>query len=222
MVLCGTSEKPLVLLSLLREMKLGGVLANETDSENIKKSQALVFAASVESTHRLYVLLKLLGVQSIAEYSAQLTQGNQCQTFASTNLMAAQRTTILNDFRVGKIRTLICSDAMTRGMDLKDVEAVINYDVPSHVKTYVHRVGRTARAGKSGVSYTLLRSEDAYHFKLMMKKAEKEQNKPKDLKLNNDLIKPLKLDYQDALVKLKEVLLEEQKQANRETPKPVK
>lgn len=55
---------------------------------------------------------------------------------------------------------LVASDAMTRGMDVEGVMNVINYDVPVYAKTYVHRVGRTARAGKSGSSYTLLRKEE--------------------------------------------------------------
>ena len=55
---------------------------------------------------------------------------------------------------------LVASDAMTRGMDVEGVMNVINYDVPVYAKTYVHRVGRTARAGKLGSSYTLLRKEE--------------------------------------------------------------
>ena len=55
---------------------------------------------------------------------------------------------------------LVASDAMTRGMDVEGIMNVINYDVPVYAKTYVHRVGRTARAGKSGSSYTLLRKEE--------------------------------------------------------------
>jgi ATP-dependent RNA helicase DDX51/DBP6 len=67
---------------------------------------------------------------------------------------------------------LICSDAMARGMDLEHVTTVINYDVPPYINTYIHRVGRTARAGKQGICYTLLRPEDVYHFKEMRRKAD--------------------------------------------------
>lgn len=55
---------------------------------------------------------------------------------------------------------LIASDAMTRGMDVEGVGNVINYDMPVYAKTYVHRVGRTARAGRAGSSYTILRREE--------------------------------------------------------------
>lgn len=50
----------------------------------------------------------------------------------------------------------MCTDAMARGMDIKDVECVVSYDMPPNVTTYVHRIGRTARAGQTGVAYTLL------------------------------------------------------------------
>lgn len=55
---------------------------------------------------------------------------------------------------------LIASDAMTRGMDVEGVRNVVNYDMPVYAKTYVHRVGRTARAGRAGCSYTILRREE--------------------------------------------------------------
>ena len=51
---------------------------------------------------------------------------------------------------------LICSDSAARGLDVSDVTRVIIYDVPTNIKTYIHRVGRTARAGKEGHAYTLL------------------------------------------------------------------
>lgn len=63
-------------------------------------------------------------------------------------------------FRRGDVEVLVASDAMTRGMDVEGVMNVINYDVPVYAKTYVHRVGRTARAGKPGSSYTFLRKEE--------------------------------------------------------------
>ncbi len=55
---------------------------------------------------------------------------------------------------------IVCSDVMARGMDIEDVRTVINYDVPVYIKTYIHRVGRTARAGREGAAYTLLQSKE--------------------------------------------------------------
>ena len=56
--------------------------------------------------------------------------------------------------------SLICSDAMARGMDIGNVQYVISYDPPPYIKTYIHRVGRTARAGKEGIALTLLQKKE--------------------------------------------------------------
>ena len=80
--------------------------------------------------------MKLYGGVQVAEYSSSLSP--------------PQRKGILRDFRLGKLQLLICSDAMARGMDIQDVCYVISYDVPNYVRTYIHRVGRTARAGNKG------------------------------------------------------------------------
>ena len=85
---------------------------------------------------RLYLLVKLYGGVQVAEYSSSLTP--------------RQRKGILRDFKIGKLQLLICSDAMARGMDIQDVSYVISYDVPNYVRSYIHRVGRTARAGNKG------------------------------------------------------------------------
>ena len=87
---------------------------------------------------RLYLLVKLYGGVQVAEYSSSLTP--------------RQRKGILRDFKIGKLQLLICSDAMARGMDIQDVSYVISYDVPNYVRSYIHRVGRTARAGNKGKS----------------------------------------------------------------------
>ena len=58
-------------------------------------------------------------------------------------------------------------------MDVDGVDVVVNYDPPANIKGYVHRVGRTARAGRSGTSYTLLRTAEVHHFKRSMAKASK-------------------------------------------------
>ena len=56
--------------------------------------------------------------------------------------------------------SIICSDAMARGMDIDNVKYVISYDPPPYIKTYVHRIGRTARAGKVGSAITLLQKKE--------------------------------------------------------------
>ena len=62
------------------------------------------------------------------------------------------------------IPRLICSDAMARGMDIDNVRFVISYGLPPYLKTYIHRVGRTARAGKPGIAFSLLQKSEVRYF----------------------------------------------------------
>jgi superfamily II DNA/RNA helicase len=64
------------------------------------------------------------------------------------------------------VHIMVASDALTRGMDVEGIANVVNYDVPVYVKTYVHRVGRTARAGQAGRAFTLMVKKEARHFKM--------------------------------------------------------
>lgn len=70
----------------------------------------------------------------------------------------------LDAFRAGDIQVIVASDAMTRGMDIEGVYNVINYDMPPYIKTYVHRAGRTARAGRPGRCFTLLRKDEVVMY----------------------------------------------------------
>ena len=58
----------------------------------------------------------------------------------------------------------MCSDSMSRGMDVPSVQAVVNYDAPAHFKSYLHRVGRTARAGAKGNAYTILTRDEVLYY----------------------------------------------------------
>ncbi len=71
-------------------------------------------------------------------------------------LTQMQRLNALNKFKSGERQILIATDVASRGLDIPLVDLVINYDVPQHSKDYVHRVGRTARAGKTGRAITIV------------------------------------------------------------------
>lgn len=77
----------------------------------------------------------------------------------------SKREEVLLNFRAKKIRVLVATDVLSRGIDIKDIDLVINYDVPNDAEDYVHRVGRTARAKATGVALTLVNEDDMYKFK---------------------------------------------------------
>lgn len=64
--------------------------------------------------------------------------------------------------------SLVCSDALARGIDIPDVDIVISYDPPRHIKTYIHRIGRTARAGRHGTAITLLTQKELNTFNVCL------------------------------------------------------
>ncbi|HZZ62363.1 MAG TPA: DEAD/DEAH box helicase [Roseiarcus sp.] len=71
------------------------------------------------------------------------------------------RMAALDAFRSGQVQLIVCSDVAARGLDIPDVSHVINYDTPHHSEDYVHRIGRTGRAGKTGQAYTIVTRADA-------------------------------------------------------------
>ena len=70
------------------------------------------------------------------------------------------RMTALDAFRNDQVQLLVCSDVAARGLDIPDVSHIINYDAPHHSEDYVHRIGRTGRAGKTGVALTIVTRAD--------------------------------------------------------------
>jgi len=78
----------------------------------------------------------------------------------SSNLDQSEREEVLRGFRSGRIRLLVATDVMSRGIDIKEIDMVINYDVPRDAEDYVHRVGRTARANSKGEAVSLINPKD--------------------------------------------------------------
>ena len=113
----------------------------------------LIFTSSTSSTHRLAQLLSLLR-PSLAPLISTLTKSTSPAHIART----------LRSFAHGSTHILIATDRASRGLDLPDLKKVVNYDVPSSVGGYVHRVGRTARAGKEGVAVSMVEGRQGKWF----------------------------------------------------------
>ena len=93
-------------------------------------------------------------------YGAAAIHGDKSQS---------ERDWVLNQFRSGKSPVLVATDVAARGLDIKDIRVVINYDFPTGVEDYVHRIGRTGRAGATGVSYTFFSEQDWKHASDLIK-----------------------------------------------------
>jgi superfamily II DNA/RNA helicase len=102
----------------------------------------------------------------------------------SSNLEQDEREEVLRGFKSGRIRLLVATDVMSRGIDIKEINMVINYDVPGDAEDYVHRVGRTARANTKGEAVTLINQKDMGRFARIEKLIETEipkEQPPKEL-----------------------------------------
>ncbi|EFY95026.1 DEAD/DEAH box helicase [Metarhizium robertsii] len=109
----------------------------------------IVFTRTVWETQRIAILLRTLGFGAIPLHG-QLSQ--------------SARLGALNKFRSGTRDILVATDVAARGLDISKVDVVLNYDLPQDSKTYIHRVGRTARAGKSGIAISLVTQYDIEIF----------------------------------------------------------
>jgi superfamily II DNA/RNA helicase len=83
----------------------------------------------------------------------------------SSDLEQKERNEVLGRFKAKKTRVLVATDVLSRGIDIKDINLVINYDVPGDAEDYVHRVGRTARSNTTGIALTLVNEKDMPRFK---------------------------------------------------------
>jgi len=93
-----------------------------------------------------------------------------------------ERDTVMNQFKTGKYPILVATDVAARGLDVKDVKYVINFDFPTQIEDYVHRVGRTGRAGANGIAYTFLTEDNGKFAKELIDVLEEaKQTVPREL-----------------------------------------
>ncbi|SCU96830.1 LANO_0E14466g1_1 [Lachancea nothofagi CBS 11611] len=145
--------KPALLFHLIRKL------------DDYGQKRIVVFVARKEMAHKLRIILGLLGMK-VAELHGSLSQ--------------EQRLQAVNGFKSLDVPVLICTDLASRGLDIPKIEYVINFDMPKSYDIYLHRVGRTARAGREGRSITFVgeSSQDRNVVKSAIKSAE--ENKKQD------------------------------------------
>ena len=149
----------------------------EIEPENItveEIAQELIHVSSDDKMKLLLGILKKENPESViifcntkrsCEVIAKRLQINQINAdFIIGDLPQATRLKVLNSFKEGKLSCLVATDVAARGIDVNDLAMVINYDLPNESENYVHRIGRTARAGKSGKAYTFCSEQDVYNL----------------------------------------------------------
>ncbi|MGV3641755.1 MAG: DEAD/DEAH box helicase [Adhaeribacter sp.] len=117
--------------------------------------QVLVFVSSTRGADNLVTKLVKNGLEAMALH------GDKSQ---------GARTEALNKFKKGKLSVLVATDLVSRGIDIQYLPLVVNYDLPRSPKDYIHRIGRTGRAGTPGEAITLVCPEDKHHFGVIQKK----------------------------------------------------
>lgn len=148
----GTLVQEFVRLRPGREEKRMGYLAHIC--KTLYTERVIIFFRQKKEAHRARIIFGLLGM-SCAELHGDM---NQTQRIAS-----------VESFRDGKVSFLLATDLASRGLDIKGIDTVINYEAPQKLEIYVHRVGRTARAGRSGVALTLAAEPDRKIVKAAVK-----------------------------------------------------
>lgn len=133
--------------------------------------RVMIFCNTKFMTDRLTERLKKEG------YQAECIHGDVKQS---------QRNVVMNDFRRGKFPILIATDVAARGIDVDDVEAVINFDLPAEDEYYLHRIGRTGRAHKHGVSFSLVTFQESVRMDEILKYM---------------IAKPLPLHFEDGILR---------------------
>lgn len=117
---------------------------------NKRLERVIIFAGRKKTVKDLAQALQRKGIQAGAIHS---------------DLSQEEREKQLHGFKSGNTPVIVATDVLSRGIDIKGIDAVINFDVPGDAEDYVHRIGRTARAEASGMAFTYINGEDMYRFK---------------------------------------------------------
>ena len=147
------------------------------EAENITVSEISQELLHVSSDEKMKLLVGILKHENPESAIIFCNTKRSCEVIAKRlvineikaefmigDLPQSKRLAILNKFKAGEIKILVATDVAARGIDVDDLAMVINYDLPVEAENYVHRIGRTARAGKSGKAYTFCSEQDVYNL----------------------------------------------------------
>ena len=141
------------------------ITVDEIDQEliHVSSEKKLPLLLKILSTENPESLIIFCNTKKSCEILSKRLKINGIQSeFIIGDLPQKKRQKIMDNFKAGKIKILVATDVAARGIDVNDLAMVVNYDLPNEAENYVHRIGRTARAGKSGKAYTFCSEQDVY------------------------------------------------------------
>ena len=157
------------------------------EAENITVDEIDQELIHVSSDKKLPLLLGILGRDKPASVLIFCNTKKGCEIlgkrlkingfesgFIIGDMQQSKRLETLNNFKAGKFSILVATDVAARGIDVNDLAMVVNYDLPNEPENYVHRIGRTARAGKSGKAYTFCSEKDVYDLPVIERYIDKQ------------------------------------------------
>jgi len=127
-----------------------------------QKTPVLRYLFDVKSSRRVIVFAA--SKLQVKELSRELRRAGYKSAEMHSDLEQTRRDEVMQDFRSGRVDILVATDILSRGIDIDDIALVVNYDVPREAEDYVHRIGRTARAGAGGAAVTLVSERDRERF----------------------------------------------------------
>ena len=138
----------------------------DVESEDLK-FETLLDLYNILSTSQVIIFCNT--IRKVDWLNENLLKNNFTITCIHSKMTQEDRNEIIKEFRDGKTRLLLTTDLLARGIDIPQVNLVINYDLPPSKETYIHRIGRCGRFGKKGVSISLVKSEDQSDIKTLQK-----------------------------------------------------
>ncbi len=160
------------------------VIKIESQEEDIDLiTQTAYFVAEEKKGPLLRYLIKSKGMSQVLIFTSSVARADRVADKLRKNGIDAQsihrrknqgaRTDLLTKFKYDKLRVLVATDLLSRGIDIEFLPYVINYELPRSPKVFVHRIGRTGRAGSSGEAISLISPAEEHHFKVIEKKIKK-------------------------------------------------
>ena len=144
------------------------------DNQKVKLVREILKLRGKDLSH---VLIFASSIKNVKEIKQTLNKSGMRASEMHSGLDQMQREQTIRDFKNKKIRILVATDILSRGIDIKGIEIVINYEVPHDAEDYVHRIGRTARADRTGEAITFINSKQVKNFMDIESLIGKEVNK---------------------------------------------